>query len=373
MISFNWEQVNAWRLTRHYLVQPAEPEEWLDVVRAICGLHAQLMSAAELQLSARVRGLSPADVQSALWEERTLVKSWAMRGTLHLLAASEYPLYVAALSTLRHFRRGSWLKYHGVTLEELEALLEGVRAILSGEGMTREALAEALAERTGAPKLRELLRSGWGALLKPAAFQGDLCFGPNQGQNVTFVRPQEWLREWRPVEPAEALAELARRYLTAYGPATSDEFARWVGLEPAAAKRVFRSLGDEIETVEVEDWEGVVLASVLPQMSAVEAPRSVRLLPHFDPYVVTLARQSAHLLSDEHRGRVYRPQGWISPVVLVDGRMEGVWEYEKKRAGISVTVEMFAPPNGEVRAGIEAEAARLGAFLGGDVMVDYVK
>ena len=371
MVVLNWEQVTAWRLQQHYLLHRAGHKQMLSVVSRLGGVHAQLMSAAELQLWARVESLSPAEVQNALWDERTLVKTWALRGTLHLLAADDFPLYVAALSTLRHFRRGSWQKYHGVTLDELEALMEGVRTTLNGSGITREQLAKTLAERTNMPKLSELLRSGWGALLKPAAFQGYLCFGPSEGQNVTFVQPAAWLGEWTPVEPQAALQEVARRFLNAYGPATVDEFARWFGLEPSDAKRVFRSLGDEIEEIEVEGWKAQALASSIGQMQKLNPPDVVRFLPHFDPYTLAVARHSQHLLSDKHKGRVYRPQGWISPVVLVNGRIEGIWEYEKLRSKIVVTASLFEKSTQALQQSIEAEAARLGQFLGAEVEVVF--
>jgi hypothetical protein len=334
-------------------------------------IHAHKMSAAELQQWARVQDLSPSDVQDALWKDRTLVKTWLLRGTLHVLATRDFPLYIAALSTLRHFQRGSWQKYHGVTLEELEAIIEGVRLTLTDVGMTREQLANSIAEQTGNPKLRDLLRSGWGAILKPVAFQGYLCFGPNQGQNVTFVQPRRWIGEWTPINPALALKEVARRFLNSYGPATIDEFSRWVGLEPRDARQVFKSLADDIEEVEVEGWKAWALAASLEQMKTLDVTQIVRLLPNFDPYAIAIARHSQYLLSEQHKEKVYRSQGWISPVVLVDGRIKGVWEYDKQRSQIAVKVEMFAPPTPEIKQGIEAEAERLGGFLGAAAQLIY--
>ena len=91
-----WAQVMAWRAARHHLDERVPAKATLDVVAEICGLHAQVMSSAELTLAARVEGLGPDDVRRALWEERSLVKTWAMRGTLHLLPAAELPLWQAA-------------------------------------------------------------------------------------------------------------------------------------------------------------------------------------------------------------------------------------------------------------------------------------
>ncbi|MFP4440756.1 MAG: winged helix DNA-binding domain-containing protein [Chloroflexaceae bacterium] len=368
MVTLNWNQVNTWRLAQQHLLERAERRQMLDVVTNLGGVQAQLMSAAELSLWARVQDLTPAAVREALWETRTLVKTWAMRGTLHLLPTHAFPLYVAAFSTFRHYRRASRLKYHGLTNDELEALLAGVRATLSDTGITREQLADAIAERTATPKLRELLRSGWGALLKPSAFRGDLCFGPGQGQQVTFVQPTRWLGEQPEVAADAALPTLLRRYLTAYGPATPDEFARWSGLEAAVAKRLFRESGDELTAVRVADWSAWALTATLESLQNLQPSSGcIRLLPHFDVYTIAVARHSQYLLPPAQRKRVYRAQGWISPVVLVDGRIAGVWEYDRQRAPVPITVSLFAPPTEQIHQGIADEAARLGQFLEAEV------
>ena len=198
------------------------------MVGAIGGLHAQVLSSAELAVWARVDGLRPGEVEEELWERRSLVKTWAMRGTLHLLPAQEYGLWQAALDTYDHYLKGAWLRGFKITREELDLLLETVREVLGEEGLTREELAEAVAAAANSPVLGEKLQDSWGAYLKPASFQGSLCFGPSRGRNVTFVSPAVWLGEpaLRP-GPEEALAEVTRRYLSAYGPATAAEYSRW--------------------------------------------------------------------------------------------------------------------------------------------------
>jgi uncharacterized protein YcaQ len=366
MRKLSWQQVHARRLARHHLLARPSAAKMLQVAGEIGGVQAQVMSSAELQLWARVDGLAADAVAAALWQDRTLVKTWAMRGTLHLLAVEDFPLLVAALSTLKRFQQKSWLKYFGLTQETLDALMVGMREMLSDEGMTREEVAAAIAERTGRPELRELMLSSWGALLKPPAFQGYVCFGPNRGQNVTFVQAEAWLGEGKAtplLSGEEAKQEIARRYLAVYGPDTSDNFARWFGLATSDAKKLFRSLGDELAAVEVEGWPAWALATAADDEGE-ETAGVVRLLPGFDPYTIALYRQPG-VLDEEHQPKVSRPQGWISPVVLVGGRMAGVWEYEKKRDRIVVTATMFRPASAGVQAGIEAEAARLGAFLGG--------
>jgi hypothetical protein len=233
------------------------------------GIQAQVMSAAELALWTRADGLSHEDIQTALWQDRTLVKTWAMRGTLHLIAASELPLYVAARSLYDTRNWAGYFAYYGITPAQHEAFLAAAPHVLGSEPMTREQLATAIASHIGAPTLRSvILSSGWGSPLKPLAFRGHLCFGPSQGQNVTFVSPSAWIGTRQPVQPKEALEEVARRYLRAYGPATPEDFARWWdgGGAITPAKKLFKSIEDELEEVDVEGWRAYALRTTLEPM-----------------------------------------------------------------------------------------------------------
>lgn len=363
MQQLTWQQVNSWRLAQQQLLERAAPEEVLAVVTRLGGVQAQLMSAAELALWARVQAITPAAVQRLLWEERTLVKTWAMRGTLHLLPSQAFGDFVAASTATTVKRPPSYYTYHKVTSAELTAILETVPLVLSDTPITREQLADAVAERTGKANLREVLLSGWGALLKPSARRGDICFGPNQGQNVTFVRPEHWLGVWQAQEPTPALQEAARCFLTAYGPATLEEFARWWGIDTAQARKLFKTLADELTPVEVEGWPAQVLATTLAAMTTGEPAHTVRLLPYFDPYTIAIARHSDALLPAAYQKKVYRAQGWISPVVLVAGRIVGVWEHAINRNGVAVTVTLFDAVTQPIKECIAAEAEALDTFL----------
>jgi hypothetical protein len=355
------------------------------------------MSAAELSIGARVdgdegdeeagEGLKRADVQKALWQDRTLVKTWAMRGTIHLFAAEDLPLIVAARCAAGgRFRLHDFLQL-GFTEAQYEEFLLAVPEVLGDAGnapMTREALANGVAERMKAPEVsRALLGSSWGTLWKPSMFRGELCFGPNEwpearrGRTNTFVNPRKWLREWKEYPPKEAQQEVTRRYLQTYGPATPRDFSFWWdGGGTAFGKKMFESLGDEVEMVDVEGWKATALKSTLESMAKVKAAHSVRLLPMFDVYVLTQSRNLEPVLAVEHKSKVFRPAAWVSAVVLVDGRIEGVWEYETRKGQTLVKVSMFATHDDKVRWGIreeiEAEADRLEGFLDTKVAVEFV-
>jgi Winged helix DNA-binding domain len=379
--TLGWAQVAAWRTARHHLEERAPAKAMLDVVADIAGLHAQVMSSAELTLAARVEGLEPDAVRRALWSDRSLVKTWAMRGTLHLLPAAEFPLWQAALSTRRPWEAGSWQRGFGVTLEELERLNDAVAHALEGRLLTREELAAEVGERTGSRELGDKLRESWGALLKPAAALGRLCFAPNQGQQVRFTRPDTWLGGWTDHDPDQAMAEVTRRFLAASGPVTREDFARWWGIpSPAKGRKLLEALGDEVAKVEVEGTAAYALAADLPGLAAAggggrgkagaagAGSRTVRLLPAFDQYVITATLQAEQLMPGPFKARVYRPQGWLSPVLLVGGRMDGVWRQEAKGRRLLVTIEPFAGPlPAWARRAAEAEAERLAAWSGGEL------
>jgi hypothetical protein len=364
----DWAQVMAWRAAHHHLDERVPAKAMLEVVADIAGLHAQVMSSAELTLAARMEGLEPGDVGRALWEERSLVKTWAMRGTLHLLPAAEFPLWQAALSTRRNWEAGAWQRAF-LPRQELERLNDAVAQALDGRPLTREELAARVGELTGSEALGDKLRESWGALLKPAAALGRLCFAPSQGQQVRFTRPDTWLGGWADHDPEEALAQVTRRFLAASGPVTREDFARWWGIpSPARGGRLLERLGEEVARVEVEGSAAYALAADLPGLAGARGTRTVRLLPAFDQYVITATLQAEHLMPGPFKAHVYRPQGWLSPVLLVGGRMDGTWRQEAKGRRLLVTIEPFAgPPPAWARRAAEAEAERLAAFTGGQL------
>jgi len=329
-------------------------------VSRLTGLHAQVMSSAELALWARVEDLEPDAVASALWEERTLVKTWAMRGTLHLLPAAELSLWITALRTRieRHFLNRARQKWFGFTREEALELIEAIGKALDGRELTRAELAAAVGD--------ERLLESWGSMLKPAAAAGKLVFAPNEGQKVRFTRP-----DWSPEDPEAALAEATRRYLGAGGPVTREDLARWWGGSPAEGGRMLKLLGDDVAPVTIAGAPMLMLREHAADAAAAEPLRSVRLLPGFDQYVLAATLHAEELMPGPFKARVHRPQGWISPVLLVGGRMAGVWRHERKGKRLLVDIEPFASVPKWARTAAAAEAERLAGFLGGSLELTW--
>jgi hypothetical protein len=371
-VALTWRQALGWRMHRHSLVERAPRSALLDVVDRICGLHAQVMSSAELTAWARVDGLAPEDVREALWSERTLVKLWAMRGTLHLLTARELGTWLGALGTYEHFLKPAWLRAFGMTREQLEDLIVAIESALDGEPLTREALGAKVERIAGTAGLAEKVQGSWGPFLKPASFRGKLCFGPNEGQRVRFTAPAAWVGDGLRIEPGEeALREVTRRYLGAFGPATREDLARWWAVGAAQGGRMIAALGDEVVAVDVDGASGWMLREHAAEAAEGEPARMARLLPGFDMWVIGAARDAAALLDPAEKKRVYRNQGWISPVLLVNGRMDGVWSHERKGKRLVVTIEPFGRVAQWARAQAEAEAERLAAFVGGELSLSW--
>jgi Winged helix DNA-binding domain len=359
VIELSWEQVRAFRLARSL----DGTDGLLETARRLCGVHAQVMSSAELALAARVDGLRVEDVREALWQDRALVKTWAMRGTLHLLPADDLALWAGALRTRSHlWRSTAWTRYFGVSVEELETLVAAIGTSLDGEGRTREELGEAVGKVAG-EQARELMASGWGTLLKPVAGEGGLVFGPNRGRNVAFVNPHVWIGPFEPLPTEDAMREMVRRWLRVYGPGSHEDFARWWGVAPGRARKHLEPLADELVEVSVEGRRTFALAADRRALRSAKAHGPARLLAGFDPYVVGFFPREG-LVEDEFLARVSRTAGWISPVVVVGGRTAGVWQHKLKRGTMEITIEPFGKLAASRRRELEADAERLAAALG---------
>ena len=358
------------RLERHHLRVRASREQLVDVVRDMVGVHAQVMSAAELQLAARVDGLRPSDIRDALWTDRRLVKAWSMRGTLHLLTPDDLVSFVAAAASRERWNEEVWLRFVGMTREQVEAFIAAVGELLTDRPMTRAALADGIAERLEDPKLATALRSGWGTFLGAPGQRGLLCFGPSDGRNVTFVRPSAWIgrpvaaaEQRSPTEPVDALAGLVRRFLATFPGSSRDMIGRWWGaLRASLIGRAVERLGDDVTGVEIEGVRAWTLNADLPLLLAAEPFEAVRLLPGFDPFVNELPRRTEGLLPVANHALVYRTAGWVTPVILVDGRIGGTWELTAGRKG-GLAVQPWGRWRGGVRRELAAEADRLAAFL----------
>jgi uncharacterized protein YcaQ len=357
-----WQQALTWRMRRHYLIDRASPKQLVAVVDRLRGLHAQVMSSVDLALWARIDGLQKDVVADALWKKRILVKVWAMRATLHVLPAKDLGTWIAGL---RIWKPGGW------PLRDKEALAvaDYIDKALRGRILNRTDLADAITKLGAAPKLVESMLGSWSASLRYASFIGSLCCAPADGAQARFTHPATWLRTPpSKIDTDKAFDELTMRYLNTYGPATAHDLGpRWWGVNQGEAKRRLAALDDLATQVSIDGEKYWMLTKDVAELAATEPVNVVRLLPAFDQWVVCASRRVPALMDPKYRQRIYRLQGWVSPVLLVNGSMAGVWKHEHKGRTVSVDIEPFGKLPRWTREHIAAEAERLAAFLGGEL------
>jgi hypothetical protein len=351
-IPFSSEQIHAFRLRRHHLLDQSA-KDVVTISRDVCGVQAQIMSAAQLQLWARNHAITPAAVNDALWKTRTLVKTSLMRQTLHLVPTEDFPLYIAANRSTRVNSTFSIMARFKITRDEADALSDLIVEALKAGPLPRAAITAAVRPRVS-KRVRAWMDKVFSIVRLPV-FEGRICYAPGEGNETPLIRTEQWLPLQEPVEEVQAQAELLRRYLRAYGPATLKDFAHWSLISMAEVKAL-RPLVD----ADVADHDGVLMLreDVKTLQAASFSQSSVHLLPYFDVYLLA-HRLKEHFLKPRFYKRVYRNQGWISPVVLINGEIAGVWSYKLSRKTLEVEIELFTRVDSRARKQIKDRAAEL--------------
>src|SRR2546423_8046655 len=208
---WSWGEVCPSRPARQPLSAPLQDARPADIVATICGAHAQVLSAAELSIGLRLAGITRTAIRQALWTERSLVKTFGPRGTVHLLPTQDLPMWTGALSALPPARK-SQAKDVRLTPEQTERVVEAIAIVLDDAELTIDELSEAVIAGTG-PWAADLVMPAFGGMwprwrqaLTTAAERGALCFGPNRRSKVTYTNPRRWPPRFRPADRQTALA-----------------------------------------------------------------------------------------------------------------------------------------------------------------------
>ncbi|MET7648651.1 winged helix DNA-binding domain-containing protein [Streptomyces sp. NPDC005426] len=361
-----WAGANSRRMERQGLTAPLNAAP-AAVVRSMPAVHAQVMSAAELSVGLRSRELTRADVRTALWEDRTLVRTFGPRGTVHLVPADELPLWTGALSALP-VGRSVHPDSVRMTPEQTEEVLAAIGDALTGAELTVDELTDAVVSRAGAwagePVMPafQTLWPRWRQVTHLASHRGLLCFGRDRGRKITYTRP-----DVTPLDGPPALAALARRYLYAYGPATPRDFATWLAAPARWASGLFAGLAEEGDIEEVVYEDGGPAWVVAGDAAFPSQPvRGVRLLPYFDAFVIA-SRPREKLFPGAARTRALAGgQAGNFPVLLVDGTVAGVWHQRRSGRRIAVTVEPLSPLTAGQLRELEQRVARVGEVMEGN-------
>ena len=339
-------------------------------MRRLCGVQSQVASSAELAVRVRREHSKAGEVTRAL-ANGDLIKTWAMRGTLHLLTPEDAGTYLSLLAAGRSWEAPSWQKYFGVGPKEIEALRVATREALDGRALTREELAAEVTKTRGLAHIGEELASSWGTLLKPLAWQGELALGPSQGNRVTFVRPDQASPRWAGLPAADDAAPAAiLAYLSAYGPATVDGFGAFISrgrVSKRSLKTWFAALGDRVAAIDVDGEPSYVRTEDVDELAATKATKAMRLLPGFDQWVLGPGTDDPRIVAPARRAAVSRQAGWISPVVVRGGVVTGTWELDGSTARISWFAEAGTPPKQLSARNCHVLAGSLGRRLELDV------
>jgi hypothetical protein len=368
VLEISWQQALAWRMRRHELDPPGHlPAD--EVVRRLAGVQAQVASSAEFAVRVRSSAVPAGGVADAL-ARGDLIKTWAMRGTLHLLTPEEAGPALSLLASGRPWERPAWQRYFGMDPATMERFRDVVVEALDGRTLTREELIEVVVTKRGMEHLGDRLRSGWGTLFKPVAWQGGLCFGPQAGNRVTFQRPDQVSERWAGVPVPEIAGPKAIiAYLDAYGPSTPTGFRNWLsrGRIPATTVRSWiEALGDRLTAVDVEGETAWVPSEHADDLATIEPSSSVRLLGGFDQWVLGPGTDDGHVTPAARRAAVSRTAGWIVPVAVVGGVVSGTWQQD----GRAVRIAWFREAGAAPREELKAEVARLSRIAGRDLTVE---
>ena len=377
-IPVTWDQVTAFRLGQHHLVPRAPAKDLTTVAGDMTGVQVQLRSAAQISLWSRVRDLQITQIEEAL-ERRALVIAACMRQTLFLVPAEHLAVFVRG-SARRAEKEIRWTLGKGVPERVVEAAIEATLSVLD-RPLTRPEIAERASQALGVQQ-QVVHGGGWGSrrkvasvpvgeltfpvvdLLHLVAARGVVCSGPRRDNKPTFVRADAWIPNWQDLSREQAEDRLLRMYLRAFGPATAADFALWSGMTLREAHQIWARQQADIMPVEVEGWRAEVLRDdldALVQASFEQA--SIRLLPYFDSFLLG-HKDREHLVPMQQRRKVFRAQGWIAPVVLVNGRAGAVWEHALEKARLGVKVTPFDPLTPDMIDCIREESQGLGRFLG---------
>ncbi len=328
-----------------------------EIARAIGGAQAQDTYAGPLTFRSRSRRLTAADVERARTEERSLLRTWVMRMTIHLIPTEDagwmLPLFEPQIEKWSRRRLGQL----GVPAATQDKAIRVVVRALEKEGpMTRPEAYDRL-EAAGI----ELNTQTQMHVALSVVTSGAACLGPDKGKSTCLVLRDDWLGRLPRFDRDAALAELSRRYLGAFGPATDRDFAKWSGLGLREVRDGLGQIAGELSESRIGDE---TLLSLKGARRRSAAPGQLRMLGAFDTYMLGYANRD-FALPREHRTHLKAGGGgWLRPIIVRDGAVVGGWHYARKGNRIEVKLESLKAPSAELRKAIDSEIADISRFEG---------
>ncbi|MYB22369.1 MAG: winged helix DNA-binding domain-containing protein [Chloroflexi bacterium] len=362
MLELSWSEARRLRIQAQGLGidRSAEIE---SAVRAAGAIQAQDRLGMLLGVGTRSIGLTAADVDHARSVERSAVRSWLMRGTLHLVPAADLRWMFDLLGPKMDAKALKRRADLGISDDDHAQVLQFFRDHLSGGGSIMRTEIEGALAAAGLPHAGQAPRH----LLRTASMLGVICFGADRDGEETHMLIDDWLPD-PGLEPSDPAAELARRYFAAYGPATPADFRWWTGLPAADTRSGFDAVQPELVEVSVEGtvmWMTPEAASQAYRVLAEPVGR-VRVVGPFDPYLLGYAKRELGV-PDPLLKRINAGGGMIRSCVLIDGRLVGTWDRKRRARGLAATVSAFEPLSDDDQAQLDDEFAEIGRFLETDI------
>jgi Winged helix DNA-binding domain len=287
--------------------------------------------------------------------ERSLLRTWLMRKTIHMIPTVDagwmLPLFEPPIESWSRRR----LEQLGMPHRTQEKALRTIARALDDGPLTRPEAAAQVTDAGIALNAQSRLH-----VVGLAVTSGLALLGPDRGSQAMLVRREDWIGDAPPFDRDRALAELARRYIRAFGPATDRDFAYWSGLALRDVRAGLDAISAELKEIRVGAASMLVLRSRLPRSPR---PNQVRMLGGFDTYLLGY-KDRGFATGDEHRGTVSDGGGGIYPVIVRDGVVQAGWRVSRKRRGLEISFNdpESIPP--DMHSAIDSEIADIGRFEG---------
>lgn len=310
-----------------------------DAVRWLTAVQAQDPKGALTSVALRTAARSRAEVEQA-FDAGEVVRSWPMRGTLHLVAAQDLPWMLPLLTP--RVLAGAAARRAQLDIDDRTIDRTGALTSEALQGGRRLARAELLAA-WNAGGLDTSSQRGY-HLIAHLAQTGLVCFGPTAGGEQLLVLVDEWIREPRRLERDEALAELALRFLRSHGPAPVADLVRWTGLRAADARTGVDLVRDQLEVLDVDGVEHLMDPHTPERLAAARREAAgVLLLPGFDELMLGYGDRSA-MLAPEHADRIVPGgNGVFRPTVIARGGVVATWKRGGRTAAPTLELDAFTP------------------------------
>jgi hypothetical protein len=356
-MSLTWHQALAWRL-RMQLLEPVGTKPVEGVVARLGAVPAQSISTAELAVRSRRMQSAAGEVADAL-TAGTIIRTFAFRGATHFMTPVEGADYLALRASSRMWELPSWQKSYRLAPADWPALRETVRDALGDGPLTIDELGAAVTARPAYRHLTGAFADRSFTIVKPFAWQGDICFAPSRNGMATVQRLDR-NPHWAGLPDIEDAGRSAvQNYLRAYGPATPDHLQYWLGAGLGAARRRLgrwiSDLDDRLVTVDIEGDPAMVLREDLDGLADTTSTTSVVLLPGHDQWVLGPGTADAHVVPPTRRAAVTRGAN----IVVANGVVSGTWSLRAAGALVSWFPECGPPPREALASAVDRLAGVL--------------